>query len=209
MFDRFSSPDSDDLIYFIQKVHHPVQLPYDLGVFGILGIQAAPQKTGYAGLCPLMALCCGPCALAPCNNRCSRQNRQRHLSAWWDSCCLVSSMLLLWNQQWFLLLSMKKNKNWKNGVCPILVWCTKNTRSQRQLIAAAHDRTVGGCQSVDADYFIRFLLSNPKLVRLPSHSSFLPVASKRASCTCEGWATCEEYHKLPGNCRSSICKWNL
>ena len=49
---------------------------------------------------------------------------------------------------------------------------------------------------LDAD-FIQFLLSNPKLVRLPSHSSFLPVASERASCTCEGVATnCEEDHEL-------------
>lgn len=38
----------------------------------------------------------------------------------------------------------------KNGVCPILVWCTKNIRSQPELMAAAHYRTVSHCQSVDA-----------------------------------------------------------
>ena len=38
----------------------------------------------------------------------------------------------------------------KNGICPILVLCTKTIRSQRQLMAAAHYRTVGHCQSVDA-----------------------------------------------------------
>lgn len=82
-----------------------------------------------------MPLCCDPCALAPCNKSCSRQNRQRHLSNGMSfSCCLVSSMLLWWNQQRILFFP------WKTQV---------EKRSQRELMAA-HYRSVGHCQSVDA-----------------------------------------------------------
>ena len=204
-----NSTNSDDFFFFIQKVHHPVQLPYDFGRFWNPRDPNSSPKTGYA--CPLMPLCCDPCALAPCNKSCSRQNRQRHLSDGMSfSCCLVSSMLLWWNQQWFLLFSMKKNKSWKTESA--LYWfCVQRLSGASGSWWQLHTTELWAIASPLMRWcrFHPISVEQPK-IGLPAIAFVFP-AGGLGTCQLHLWGLgyFEGYHELRGNCRSSICKLNL